>query len=241
MSTYVMSDIHGQYDLFCKMMVKIGFSKEDTLYILGDVVDRGPDGCLLLSEIFQSENIKLILGNNEAMMLDCLLKQFVNVIEFASSVEYALWMQNGGEPTFRDFFSYTKDFQTEVINWLSNQPVVIPNVRVGEKLFYLTHAHHGVKWYNKTMTRNDLLKREMDYLMWNRGYERGLFPICPLQETTVIFGHTPTKYFYPNHERKIWKSESERYINIDCGCSDVKNPTLGCLRLDDMKEFYIAL
>ena len=42
MAHYVVSDIHGEDDRFHAMLQKINFSKEDTLYILGDVVDRGP-------------------------------------------------------------------------------------------------------------------------------------------------------------------------------------------------------
>ena len=45
MATYVMSDIHGDYDKFKKMMKKINFNTEkDKLYVLGDAIDRGPDG-----------------------------------------------------------------------------------------------------------------------------------------------------------------------------------------------------
>ena len=40
---YVMSDIHGCYEKYRQMLDLIRFCEEDTLYILGDVVDRGPD------------------------------------------------------------------------------------------------------------------------------------------------------------------------------------------------------
>ena len=36
MAHYVVSDIHGEDDRFHAMLQKINFSKEDTLYILGD-------------------------------------------------------------------------------------------------------------------------------------------------------------------------------------------------------------
>ena len=39
MSTYVMSDFHGRYDLY-GYADKIDFSESDTLYILGDIADR---------------------------------------------------------------------------------------------------------------------------------------------------------------------------------------------------------
>lgn len=42
MSTYVISDIHGQYNMFIELLDKIDLKDTDTLYILGDVLDRGP-------------------------------------------------------------------------------------------------------------------------------------------------------------------------------------------------------
>ena len=42
MAVYVISDIHGNYDLFMELLKKIKLSGKDTLYVLGDVVDRGP-------------------------------------------------------------------------------------------------------------------------------------------------------------------------------------------------------
>ena len=34
MATYIISDIHGEYDLFIELLDKIKLKKEDTLYIL---------------------------------------------------------------------------------------------------------------------------------------------------------------------------------------------------------------
>ena len=45
---YAMSDIHGQYELFRNLMEQIPLGKDDTLYVLGDVVDRGPDSMKIL-------------------------------------------------------------------------------------------------------------------------------------------------------------------------------------------------
>lgn len=42
MATYVISDIHGQYNMFIELLDKINLKDTDTLYILGDVLDRGP-------------------------------------------------------------------------------------------------------------------------------------------------------------------------------------------------------
>ena len=42
MSTYVMSDLHGNYEAYINMLKKIDLKDSDMLYILGDVLDRGP-------------------------------------------------------------------------------------------------------------------------------------------------------------------------------------------------------
>ena len=36
---YVVSDIHGNYELLVKLLKKINFSEDDTLFVLGDVID----------------------------------------------------------------------------------------------------------------------------------------------------------------------------------------------------------
>ena len=64
MAHYVMSDIHGEADRFHAMLEKLRFSSQDTLYILGDVIDRGPDGIGLLRQIMQMRNAVLLLGNH---------------------------------------------------------------------------------------------------------------------------------------------------------------------------------
>ena len=76
MSTYVISDIHGQYKSFIKMLDLIRFSKDDTLYVLGDVIDRGPDGIKILQHLMKMKNAELFMGNHELLMLDALKNEF---------------------------------------------------------------------------------------------------------------------------------------------------------------------
>ena len=54
-NVYALSDIHGQGRAFFEMLEKIRFSPEDKLYIIGDVVDRGPDGIQLLEYMGTAE------------------------------------------------------------------------------------------------------------------------------------------------------------------------------------------
>ena len=57
---------------------------------------------------------------------------------------------------------------------------------------------------------------------------------------TTIVGHTPTCFMTGQNDlpMDIWHSEG--LIDIDCGCGmSARIGRLGCLRLDDMAEFYI--
>lgn len=46
--TYTVSDIHGCYDKYRELLRAIQLQPNDTLYVLGDVIDRGPDGFKIL-------------------------------------------------------------------------------------------------------------------------------------------------------------------------------------------------
>ena len=63
--TYVMSDIHGMGSLLEEMLEKIRFSGQDTLYILGDMIDRGMEPAKVLDLVSSTENIIALKGNHE--------------------------------------------------------------------------------------------------------------------------------------------------------------------------------
>ena len=69
---YVMSDIHGHRRRFDSVKKQINLQPEDTLYILGDVIDRNPDCIRILQQLRAMPNVVMLLGNHEYMMLDAL-------------------------------------------------------------------------------------------------------------------------------------------------------------------------
>ena len=60
---YVISDIHGCYEEFMELLEKISFSEEDNLFILGDVLDRGPSPIKTMQEIMNRKNITFLVFN----------------------------------------------------------------------------------------------------------------------------------------------------------------------------------
>lgn len=68
MTKYIISDIHGCIDEFKEMINLISLKQSDKLYILGDLVDRGPDSIACLR--FAKElKVNVILGNHEQKIL----------------------------------------------------------------------------------------------------------------------------------------------------------------------------
>ena len=71
---YCMSDIHGESERYFQMLKEIQFSSDDQLYIIGDVIDRGPGGIEILKDIMPRENVVLLLGNHELMCRQAMQK-----------------------------------------------------------------------------------------------------------------------------------------------------------------------
>ena len=95
---YVMSDIHGMYDKYIEMLDLINLREHDILYILGDIVDRGPHPMKILQDMMKRPNVFGIFGNHELMMADCfniitqeitneLLDNFEYLMEFTAYEE----------------------------------------------------------------------------------------------------------------------------------------------------------
>ena len=62
---YCVSDIHGHYDLFCRLLDKVKFCGGDKLYVLGDIIDKGADSVRLARLLFAMPNAVCIAGNHE--------------------------------------------------------------------------------------------------------------------------------------------------------------------------------
>ena len=107
---YCISDIHGEYDKFIKMLDLISLKDDDTLYILGDVLDRGPHPIKTLLKIMEMPNAVFIIGNHEYMALEVMKKGFNKVVSAdladldKETVDMLLnWYQNGCTSTVNEF------------------------------------------------------------------------------------------------------------------------------------------
>ncbi|MGB3798811.1 MAG: metallophosphoesterase family protein, partial [Lewinella sp.] len=76
MPRYAITDIHGCSFTFHRLLERIGFGREDELYLLGDYIDRGPDSQGVLQHIWKLQGegyqIHCLRGNHEQMLIDAI-------------------------------------------------------------------------------------------------------------------------------------------------------------------------
>ena len=231
---YVMSDIHGNSERFNSVMEQINLQPEDTLYILGDVVDRFPDGIRILRKLMGMPNVKMLRGNHEQMMLRTILvpyEQLSGEEQYMNRYFLRLWYHNGGWVTHDYIKHIRKTTRQAVFDYLQKLPLEY-DVEVSGVRYKLTHAA-PVDLY----PRFDRGFRKLeDYVAWVR------IPMDYKHEGDyiLIHGHTPTFHYHTNSPSEIWKGYKR--INIDCGAGydgDFNEEyRLACLRLDDLKVFY---
>ena len=122
---YVASDLHGYpLEKFEKLLKNAGFSDDDFLYILGDVIDRGDEGVEILKWLAFQDNAQLILGNHEAMMLACdfLFEEITedSLAEFSGQRWSSLqnWRRNGGETTINALSKESQSVRKFILKYL---------------------------------------------------------------------------------------------------------------------------
>ncbi|NCC55102.1 MAG: fructose-bisphosphatase class III [Erysipelotrichia bacterium] len=191
MSIYVMSDLHGLSNRFFTMLKLIDFQQSDHLYILGDVIDRGDDGIMLLQYIMQQENMTLLMGNHELMMLEYYetLQQGIPNVSVMTR-----WYRNGCEKTIQAFEKLTRKERKAMLAYLRSLPLAIADVKVRDKMYYLVHGAAILSLKTgKAYLDSDMMKlfTPADFV-WNRvGKEQHFF-----DDRVVIFGHTMSIFYY---------------------------------------------
>lgn len=235
---YVMSDIHGQQRRFNSVLKQINLQPEDTLYILGDVIDRNPDGIRILRRIMTMPNAKMLLGNHEYMMLQALYYPVPEGdpawVEYHLERKRSIWYRNGGDITHAYLKRIPKVIRQEIFEYLDKLPVNI-EITVNGRQFILTHAA-PTELYPRLWTK---YRDEREFAVWMR-FES----FMEMEGKTVIFGHTPTYNYNFESPMEVWNAGS--WIGIDCGCMFPEggdpwsgaHGRLACLRLDDMMVYY---
>lgn len=229
---YAMSDLHGEYQKYLAMLEKIKFSQEDTLYLLGDLVDRGPEPVKILQDIIGRPNVYPLMGNHEVMAVYILKQLLVEVTEETISQVDAylmenimLWQRNGGGVTLEQFQALPPRERRQLLEFMEGFGWY-ETVDVGQRAFLLVHAGLGNYRPGKKLEEYSL----EELTMVRPDYQTRYFPDDSIY---VLSGHTPTKLLSGKWE--IYHSHNN--IVLDCGAAI--GGRLACLCLDTMEEFYL--
>lgn len=210
--TYVCSDIHGCHDKYLRMLEKIDFKKSDTLYVLGDVLDReGNGGIDILQDIMNTPNTTLILGNQEKVALEgmeVLIKMQVkndsDVDGLSAHVKDMLneWINLAGMLTIDAFRELPRREQEQIVRFLSDRCLIYAELTMNGTDYVLCHEE---RYYGD------------------------------VNDAVLITGHLPTRFLDDNPKPDyIWR-DGEHW-HIDCGCGYGGQLGAVCLETDD--EFY---
>lgn len=263
MATYVFSDVHGHHRTLERLLEQVSPANEDEIWVLGDMVDRGPDPVSVMKTCRSLNNAHVIMGNHEELMLGFVMHGDEDVMAGFN------WAINGGGTTQEGLEKLSVEEQTDLLDWAYNLPLG-GHVTVGGRPYLLVHAglralaftpHENWSDFSldqllKAQNREDVLWMREDF--WGRPSGlldgEGHGPI-------VIAGHTPVPYVEPiadvfdrparNDDGQcqmmhVGATEAtggvaDRWA-IDCGAAGGAGwGRILMLRLDDGKEFYAAV
>ena len=227
--TYCISDIHGEYDLFMRLLEKIQFSDSDRLIVCGDFIDKGTASIRLAKAIFALPNAYCIMGNHEYMFL-----KFYRAKMHSENLN------------FDDMLCHLQQyFPTEntSLDWNTVDMLVDLPYYVEEKDFICVHAGVPLDSSGRILPLSEGLPEQFVY---DRRFKSP--KILPKDSKCVLFGHTPTMSIAPatkilaypkNTQKSNERSISDYFkIHLDTGAS--LSGVLGCFCIDTCRAFYVT-
>lgn len=228
--TYVVSDLHGSFEKFKKLLKEIRFNDNDVMYVVGDIVDYGEESIELLCDLSMRYNVIPIVGDHDFRALKLLgeLDKMLSSRSMPSPeimAEMTEWIQDGGQKTMEGFKTLDEDMKEGILEYLEDMSLY-EEVEVKGKKYLLVHA--GIADFDNDTPLEDYMPE--DFISTPVDLNMPL-----IDGVTLIVGHVPTYEIDGAQRGKIYRTDGA--IVMDCGAAF--GEPLACLRLEDSKEFYI--
>ncbi len=219
--------------MFLEILEKIDFKDEDTLYVLGDVLDRGPNPIKCLLKLMEMPNAICLVGNHEYMAIECLtflLKEVTDrsleELDFKTLENLVTWQYNGAKSTIDEFRALSVEMQEEVIEFIKDFSIY-EELEVNGKEYLLVHAGLG-----NFEPEKEIEDYSLHDLVWKRAeYEKQYY-----EDKIVVTGHTPTQMIENNHNPGFVYKQNN-HLGIDCGAY-LPEGRLAAVCLETGEEFY---
>ena len=227
---YAVSDLHGSFDKFKKLLKEIKFNDNDLMYVIGDIVDYGEEAMDLLCDLSMRYNVIPIVGDHDFRALK-LLRELDKMLSGNGSPdpeilgEMTEWIKDGGSVTMEGFKALDDDMKEGVLEYLEDMSLY-EEVEAGGKKYLLVHA--GIADFDPDTELDDYMPE--DFINESLDFD------CQLIDgVTLVVGHLPTYNIEGAEKGKIYHGEGA--IAIDCGAAF--GEPLGCICLNNGKEYYI--
>ncbi len=224
---YCISDVHGKYALFRKLLKAIHFSEKDTLYLCGDILDKGENSIRLAKEVSSFPNMHCILGNHEYAFLQYYHALLQKPPEDADTVLKKLQSYFPEEDSSLDW---------ALVNWLDGLPAYLE-----EADFICVHAGIPTDAFGNLLPVSEV---RVEQLVYDRRFKNP--DLIHTSPKCVFFGHTPTDCICG--EPKILAYRRNRAVPAKCVADYYKvhldtgawqTGVLGCFCLDTCKVVYV--
>jgi serine/threonine protein phosphatase 1 len=209
----VIGDIHGHYDALIKVLDAVSPNKEDQVYFLGDLIDRGPRSADVVEFVIQ-KNYPCLRGNHEEMLLDVVGNGQV------SMEVYQGWLYSGGHATVA---SYNSKIPQEHIDWMKTLPTYLDLEDV-----WLVHA--GID------PQLPLDQQTSEQFCWIRDEFHSMTQPY-FQDKLIITGHTITFTLPGIHPGQI--AAGPGWLDIETGAYHQNSGWLTALDIDQGKVYQV--
>ncbi len=227
--TYCLSDIHGEYELFMRLLERIRYSDADTLIVCGDMIDKGCASIRLVQTVLSLPRAQAIMGNHEYLIYKYYCAETAeDGVDFeAVLARLRAYFPEDGHRLDWDtvdalvelpFFCETPDFVCVHAGIPSGERGVLvhPSEASPEELVY------------------DRRFKEPDFL--------------PRTDRCVLFGHTPTTYIqpeprilrYPRPEAPRGSASIRDYVKVHLDTGTPLSGVLGCFCTDTCTAVYVS-
>lgn len=208
----VIGDVHGHYEGLMTLLSAIAPMKDDQVYFLGDLIDRGPQSAQVVNFVKKS-SYHCLLGNHEQMLLNILTNP-----QIASSIVQS-WLYSGGQATVASYQQATISPE-EHLEWFKNLPT---HLDLGD--IWLTHA--GVD------PSIPLPEQTAEQFCWVRDKFHSMkAPYFP--DKLIIVGHTITFTLPDVVPGKL--AQGKGWLDIDTGAY---HPRSGWLTAIDVTNWLV--
>ena len=173
--TYLISDIHGEYELFMRLLDKIRYSDSDELIVCGDIIEKGPASIRLARQIFSMPNAYCIKGNHEHMFFKFYRSRMHSAIMDYDAILWHLqqyFREDGG-----------------LLDWETVDRIAELPYFIERDDFICVHA--GIP-LDENGFLTDVREADPEELVNDRLFKSP--SILPKGDKCVFFGHTPTQY-----------------------------------------------